>query len=266
MNSYRRNSPRTGLLSGQSGRLFAITLIVILVFVADLASDGTIRNFSQGAAGNISGTTAAAFNAVKHSGIFSTRARLAGLNQELQAEVERYREQDAAYQALKAENDQLALLAHLAQDNTGTTTAIVSSFRSSPYGTFLIGAGAQEGINHDSIVLDDLGFVVGRVTDVSTHTSLVTQLLSPGKSVDALINEHPATFTGAGGGNARAQVPRDIAVEVGNIVTSGDVGGRRIGIVGKVESESADAYSTVYMRLPQNVSSMRFVFVLSGAQ
>lgn len=266
MNSYRRNNPRAGLLSGQSGRLFAITVIVILVFVLDLASGGKVRDISQGAAGSISGTSAVAFNAIKHSGIFSTRARLAGLNQELQAEVERYREQDSAYQALKAENDQLALMAHLAQDNTGTTTAIISSFRSSPYGTFLIGAGREEGIGHDSIVLTDLDFVVGRVTDVSTHTSLVTQLLSPGKSVDALIGENTATFTGIGGGNARAQIPRDIEVKAGDIVTSGMVGGRRIGIVGKVESESADAYSTVYMRLPQNVSSMRFVFVLSSAQ
>jgi len=253
-------------LSGQSGRLITITIIVVLVFLADLASGGKVRDISQGAAGSISGTSALAFNAIKHSGIFSTRARLAAHNQELQAEVERYREQDSAYQALKAENDQLTLMAHLAQDNTGTTTAIVSSFRSSPYGTFLVGAGAQEGIKHDSIVLTDLGFVVGRVTDVSTHTSLVTQLLSPGRSVDALIGKDPATFTGTGGGNARAQVPRDIEVKVGDIVTSGAVGGRRIGIVGKVESESADAYSTVYIRLPQNVSAMRFVFVLSSAQ
>lgn len=266
MNSYRRSNARAGLLSGQSGRLLTITFIVILVFVIDLASGGKIRDISQGAAGSISGTSAVAFNAIKHSGIFSTRARLAAHNEELQAEVERFREQDSAYQALKAENDQLALLAHLAQDNTGTTTAIVSSFRSSPYGTFLIGAGTQEGIKHDSIVLTDLGFVVGRVTDVSTHTSLVTQLLSPGKSIDALIGKDPATFTGTGGGNARAQVPRDIEVKVGDIITSGTVGGRRIGIVGKVESESADAYSTVYMRLPQNVAGMRFVFVLSSAQ
>lgn len=266
MNSYRRSNARAGLLSGQSGRLLAITFIVMFVFIADLASGGKIRDISQGAAGSISATSAAAFNAIKHSGLFSTRAQLAAHNEELQAEVERYREQDSAYQALKAENDQLALLAHLAQDDTGTTTAIVSSFRSSPYGTFLIGAGAREGIKHDSIALTDLGFVVGRVTDVSTHTSLVTQLLSPGKSIDALIGKDPATFTGTGGGNARAQVPRDIEVKVGDIITSGTVGGRRIGIVGKVESESADAYSTVYMRLPQNVAGMRFVFVLSSAQ
>ncbi len=266
MNSYRRNNARAGLLSGQSGRLLAITIVVVLVFLVDLASGGKVRDVSQGVAGSVSATSATAFNAIKHSGLFSTRARLAAHNEELQAAVARYQEQDSAYQALKAENAQLALLAHLAQDNTGTTTAIVSSFRSSPYGTFLIGAGAQEGIKHDSIVLTDLGFVVGRVTDVSSHTSLVTQLLSPGKTVDALIGENPATFTGTGGGNARAQVPRDIKVAVGDIVTSGMVGGRRIGIVGKVESESADAYSTVYMRLPQNVSAMRFVFALSSAQ
>jgi len=245
-------------------RLFAMTLLVIVVFLIDLISGGTIRALAQNAAASIGGVSVRVFNAVKYSGIFHTRATLAAQNQALEAQIARYEAQAAAYKALQEENAQLATQAHLAQDNTGITVPVVSSLRSSPYGTFLIGAGSAEHIKQNALVLTDLGFVVGRVTDVSAHTSLVTELFASGKTVSALVAGANATLGGAGGSNARAQIPRGIAVTAGDIVTSGSVGGRPIGIVGKVESRPADAYSTVYMRLPQNIYSLRFVFVLSS--
>ncbi|MBI5003605.1 rod shape-determining protein MreC [Candidatus Kaiserbacteria bacterium] len=260
MNLYRRTN------SGTKRRLVMATLLVAVLFAIDLLSGGKVHSLAQNITGDVSGTTVRVFQALKDSGFFRTRASLAAQNQDLQTTIARYQAQADAYKALKEENDQLSLFAHLAQDNSGTTTPVVSSSHSSPYGTFLIGAGATENIKHNALVLSDDRFVVGRVIDVSIHTSLVSQLLSPDKSIDALIGKSPATFVGTASGNAKAQVPRDIKVAVGDVVTSGSVGGRPIGIVGKVVSQSSDAYSTVYMRLPQNVSAMRFVFVLASTQ
>jgi len=260
MNLYRRTN------TGSKRRLIAMTLLVIVLFVFDILSGGKVRALAQSATANISTTSARLFSDLKYSGLFSTRAHLAAQNQALESRVAHYQEQAAAYQALKQENAQLQTLAHLAQDNTGTTTPIVSSPRSSPYGTFLIGAGSADNIKHNALVLTDDGFAIGRVTDVSTHTALVSALFAPDSKINALVGGTSVIFTGQGGDNARAQVPRGVAVSVGDIITSRSVSGRPIGIVGKVESNPADAYSVVLMRLPQNTSSLRFVFVLSGTQ
>lgn len=243
-----------------------MTLLVVGVFLIDLISGGTIRALAQSAAANIGGVSMRVFNAVKYSGLFHTRATLAAQNQALEAQVAQYRAQAAAYKALQEENAQLAADAHLAQDNAGITAPVISFLRSSPYGTFLIGAGSAEHIKPNALVLTDDGFVVGRVTDVSARTALVSEIFAPGKKAEALVAGSHASFTGTGGGNARAQIPRDITVAAGDLVTSWQAGGRPIGIVGKVESKPADAYSTVYLRLPQNTSSLRYVFVLSSDQ
>lgn len=257
MNSYRRTN------TGSRRRLAVITILAVIIVLTDIISGGTLRTIIQQTAGYISGTGIRTFDTIKHSGLLETRTALAEKNRALEAQVARYQDQAAAYKVLQDTNTHLAAMAHLAQDNTGQTVPIVSSSRSSPYGTFLIGAGSEEGIETDALVLTDLGFVIGHIADVSTHTALVVEILAPGKKTEAIVAGSATHFIGQGGANAWAQVPRGVAVTVGDTVTSGTVGGRPIGVVGKVDSDPADAYSTVLMRIPQNTSSLRYVFVLS---
>ena len=67
---------------------------------------------------------------------------------------------------------------------------------------------------------------------------------------------------GDGGGNAHASVPRGIPVHEGDAVIANAYGGRAIGVVGKVVSSPASAEQTVYMRLPVDLASLRYVYIL----
>ncbi|MBM3261143.1 rod shape-determining protein MreC [Candidatus Kaiserbacteria bacterium] len=259
MNLYRRTNTTA------RRRLWAATFLVVAIFLLDLATQGLIRSATQSAAASLSGTGIKTFEAIKESGIFRTRASLAAENEDLKARLATYESQALSFKALKEENKQLAEMARLAHADSGLTVSVVSAFRSSPYGTFLIGAGADDGITIGSLVLTDDGFVIGHVTDVSTRTALVSEILGPSKKIDAIVAGSATVFTGSGGGNARAQVPRDIEVSVGDRITSQDTHARTIGVVGKIESSPADAYSTVYMRLPQNIATLRHVFVATTA-
>ena len=120
----------------------------------------------------------------------------------------------------------------------------------------------MDDVSPGALVLTLGGFVVGKVTDVSDSTSLVSAILAPDVVTDARIGTSLVAVTGRGGGNARASVPRGVSVREGDPVTAPAFGGRAIGIVGRVESDPANADQTVYIQLPINVSTLKYIYIV----
>jgi cell shape-determining protein MreC len=204
---------------------------------------------------------------LKASGMFSSRRALQSKNELLSQRLAELEERAAAYAVVQSENEALRTLVRVVGTTTnqglsGVTAPIVSSLRSSPYGTFMIGAGAGDGIVRDSIVLTNGGFVVGIVSDTSVHTAVVTEIFSPQASFETLIGGALVTAQGRGGGNARAQVPRGLSINPGDAVIAPALGQRAIGIVGAVASSSASASQDVYIRLPINLASLQYVYII----
>ena len=125
-NLYRHNN------RGPARRMILATILVVVLFLFDRVSGGILHKEAQRIAGGISYTSIRIFDAVRLSGIFSTRARLAAQNDALQTQIVQYQEQAAAYKALQEENALLAGLTHLAQDKVGQTAPIISWLRASP--------------------------------------------------------------------------------------------------------------------------------------
>ncbi len=244
-------------------RLWAATLLVIVLFLLDIVSGGKIRHAVAAGAVNISGRVSGIGSAITGSGFFSSRASLQAQNQALSDELAQYQERATGFAALQAENDQLRAITHLAQEPTGVTAPVVSSVISSPYGTFLIGAGALDGISSGSLVLSSGGFVVGTVSDVGPHTATVSEIFAPGATTQAIVHGTAVTLSGSGGGNARAAIPRGVNVAQGDPVVSPEFGQRPLGIVGDVASSSAQAMQDVFIRLPVSLGALQFVYVVS---
>ncbi|OGG50281.1 hypothetical protein A2763_01280 [Candidatus Kaiserbacteria bacterium RIFCSPHIGHO2_01_FULL_54_36] len=257
--------PATGASTGRR-RLLATTALVVLVFVIDLASGGSIRHQLRGVASIASQWTSRVGSSIKGAGIFSSRAALEAQNRSLTEELSQFEERAAGYDALKAENAQLRALLNLVQSTpgqgAGVTAPVVSSVRSSPYGTFLIGAGSAEAIARGSLVQTSGGFVVGSISDVGAHTALVSEVFAPGASIEAEVAGSSILATGSGAGNARAEVPRGIPISPGDTVVASQLGQRPIGIVGKVASSTGSAVQTVYIRLPVNLNSLQYVYIV----
>lgn len=256
MNSYRRNNTNR--------RLIVATLLVLVLFCADLLSGGMLRREVRSFGSQISQGVSRAGSAISGSGFFSSRASLEAQNRVLNEQIMQYQERSAGYDVLLAENVQLRSLVHLASQRPGLTAPIVSSVLSSPYGTFLIGAGTADQIARTNLVLTAGGFVAGTVSDVGMHTSTVQELFAPDASVNAVIAGTSVSVTGSGGGNAHALLPRGARVAIGDAVLSPQLGGRAIGIVGAVASSTASASQDVYIRLPVDIGSLQFVYVVSS--
>jgi cell shape-determining protein MreC len=208
-------------------------------------------------------------SAVVSSGFFSTRHALQSENQLLKREVAQLQSRIAGLEKSEEENAQLRDLVGMIQGPVGVTAPIVSSTRSSPYGTFLVGAGKVDGVVEGSIVMagsSERGFVIGEVSDVQEHLSLVTEIFAPAVEIEASINGAPIVLKGQGGGNARGDTPRAVTVDVGDSVVAPSLGGRLIGVVGAVSSDPTDVYQRVYVRIPANFSTLQFVYVVPRPQ
>lgn len=241
-------------------RLLWLTILIVFLLLLDLASGGRIRSLVKSGAASLWNASSQARVAVFGNGYFTTHARLSAENTALREALTKAQEDAASYSALKEENDQLRALVHLAAGHQGITAPVVSSVFSSPYGTFLVGAGADSVQQGDPVLTSD-GFVVATISDVTDRTASAREVFAPNATVNIVIEKTAAQAVGRGGGNARVRLPRDASVQVGDVVTAPELGGRPVGVVGKIDASPAAAEQVVYVALPIDLASLKFVYL-----
>jgi cell shape-determining protein MreC len=156
-------------------------------------------------------------------------------------------------------------MSHYVTSATDVTAPITSSIALSPYDTFSIGAGTADGIVLNGIVKVSGGFVIGKISTVSAHQSVVRRILSPDAHIDAVVHGASIQIVGTGNGNGQGTVPRGIPVVKGDAVTVPTSGGAEIAIVGDVESTPTSPYQTVLISLPVNLLLESVVIVSQPA-
>jgi cell shape-determining protein MreC len=190
--------------------LLAVTVLAVFLFVLDLATGGMIRAAVQRSVADVYLPTSGTFTTFTY---FRTRSSMQNEIDMLHKELNDLRENFATDAIIQDENSSLRTLVNLAKEEPGITAAVVSSERASPYGTFLIGAGSIEGIGNGDLVEIGSGVVIGVVTSVHAHSSLVTTLFAPNASIDAMLDGTAILVEGYGGGNAEAKVPHGVVVQ-----------------------------------------------------
>jgi cell shape-determining protein MreC len=245
-------------------RLVVATIAIFAIVFADVISGGVVRGAARAAHGLVWSVASNIESLTWGSGFFSSKSALQAENTSLKQRLASLEVGLAGVERVKYENAQLRALVHLAEREPGIAAPIISSLRSSPYGAFMIGAGSAESIAAHSIVIAGGAhdIVVGEVVEVYGKSALVKEVFAPGVSVEGIVEGAEITLEGRGGGNARAQVPRTLGLAEGDMVTSREFGGRVIGVVGAISSETASAFAIVYVRTPVNRSELTFVYVV----
>lgn len=261
MNSYRRNRISDSADMPLFVAFVAILLVAVFVFGIDRISGGAVRGYARQGGGMMWAAAAAGTDAVMGSGVLDAKQSLLDENRELKELLATREEESARFAALEDENEALRAVVGLKEED-GVTAPVLSSFSSSPYGTFRIGGGAASGITEGSIALTPGGFVLGAVTFVTPRTATVESYFASDKEIEMQVNGVPFLAKGHGGGNARGEIPRDAVVKEGDVITAPSIDGRPTGIVGRIESASSSAYTTLHIRIPTNLDSLRYVHVL----
>lgn len=260
MNLYRQSN---GFRTHGGRRTFlAFTVLIIVIAFLDLFLGGRVRSALREFLSPIARSGEYVSSAVLRSDYWSSRKALMRENQSLREELNRVRERSALFDVIEEDNASLRSLARLAEKEGGVTAEVISSFRASPYGTFLIGAGKTSGVDVGSIVMSGEGFVLGTVMEAASDTALVKFAFAPENTLDVSVGNISFSLTGRGLGNARAQVSREVKLEERTLVRAPIFAQRPVGIIGKIESASSSAYSDIFVYLPTNLNTIRFVHVL----
>ncbi|MEK7155696.1 MAG: rod shape-determining protein MreC [Patescibacteria group bacterium] len=260
MKSQFSNRARSRSLLVQA--LVVALLVSVAFFGFDTLTGGLVRSYARTTASLAWTASAGIISATDGNGFFATRRLLARENAALSERLALYEESMARFRALEDENEALRAIAQLAEtEGDGLAARVLSSLGSSPYGTFVIGAGERDGVAEGSLVLTPGGFLLGTVSDADSHTASVRALFSPGSLVDLVAGNISFSAEGRGSGNARAEIPRDAKVAVGYVVSAPAYFGRPAGLIGTIESASSSATQTLFLRLPLNLDTLRFVYV-----
>ena len=240
-----------------------VILVLVAVFGFDTLTAGLARSYARTLSSLAWRAAGVTITRVDQSGILKMRRSLVSENSALKDEIALYEEHAALFSALQNENELLQNMVHLTEEEgNGVTARVLSSFRSSPYGTFVIAAGKNDGVTIGSSVFTPGGFLLGVVSDVDARTATVQALFAPTNTVDLIDADIAFTADGRGGGNARAEIPRDAKAAVGDVVLAQEFGRKPAGVIGSIESASSSATQKLFIRLPVNLDVLTFVYVV----
>ncbi|MSR71040.1 hypothetical protein EXS62_03320 [Candidatus Kaiserbacteria bacterium] len=131
-----------------------------------------------------------------------------------------------------------------------------------PYDTLLIDAGSEEGIAAGDRVAAAGTALIGRVSEVYPHAARVVLYSAPGEKHEGLLRGSvPVEFEGQGGGSLTAKLPAGTSVSAGDPVLLPGIAGGLAGDVSYVERAGSESFVTLYIRLPADPFSLRYVEV-----
>ena len=107
------------------------------------------------------------------------------------------------------------------------------------------------------------GPLLGTVTDAFARESKVKLFSSSGEKTEAVLEraDTPVELLGLGGGNFKIEVPREIAVEIGDRVISSGRSQNLLAVVGGVEVSPTDTFKKILAKSPINIFSIRKVII-----
>lgn len=167
---------------------------------------------------------------------------------------------------LKAENDRLKSLLGRSSKSNLILGFILVRPPVSPYDTFIIDIGSNNGIKAGDRVYAEGDTLLGDIVEVYANESKVELFSNPGRMTSVLVGTSTiaAMATGRGGGNFIIKLPAQTPLVSGAIITTPNIKPHVFGIVNTIIVDSTDSLQTILFRSPVNVGQIDFVEVDKG--
>lgn len=195
-------------------------------------------------------------------GFFSTKSGLIAENKSLKEEMESLKLKQLDYDLILKENQDLKNLSNENKDDS-LLVRVLSKPPVSPYDSLVLSAGFSDGIKKGSKVFISKNVVIGFVSEVTSHTSVV-ELFSKGDvKYNFTLDRTGASYdvVGRGGFNMVALVPKEADVLWGDTFVYPGMKSSVIGSVYFIDTDSQSSFKAVYIKIPLNVFQTKWVFV-----
>lgn len=194
---------------------------------------------------------------------FVSKNNLISKNLALENEINDFNLKLVDYDVLSKENETFKNLLGRSNTNKYIIAGILSRPPTSPYDSLVIDAGSFEGaLPGNKVYLSD-NIIIGLVTSVTPHTSLVSLFSTGGKKQEAVLLRTGTSFiiSGRGGSNFSLEVPKDTDILWGDLFMYPGLKSSLLGNVYYIDTNSQSSFKTVYLRVPGNVFSSKYVFI-----
>jgi len=157
---------------------------------------------------------------------------------------------------IQRDNDELKQIVEYGQTPTNRNVArVLNKPPFSPYDTFTIDVGKDNVSVGEKIYIFDI--YVGNVEEVYPNSSLVRLFSSPNQTIQVSVAlDYPTEAEGCGSGSFSASLPKDIKIQVGDIITHQN---NLIGVVESIKFIEHDAFQKIYFSYPFKLSEVNWV-------
>ena len=196
-------------------------------------------------------------------GYFSSRRGLYIENKDLKQQVAVLNAKLSDRSLVREENSELKKMLGRDDQEKRVLGIVLVKPNQTPYDTLILDIGGNRDVAvGDKVFLESV--LLGEVTDVYPVSSKVKLYSTPDekKTVSVGKDAISAEATGLGGGNFEVLLPRDSNVHVGDYVSIPGIQPALLGVVGRIETDSIDAFDRVYFKSEVNPFSLRFVEVV----
>ena len=242
---------------------FVIVLFCLLSFFSFFFSN-SIRNISHTIYKPlwfISDVLVKPFINIKN--FFISKNSLISKNLSLENEIISLKFKEIDYEILSKEFNDLKDQLGRQKDNSHIVARILSKPPNSPYDTFIIDTGSSNGISLGNRVYLSDNIIVGLVKNITPHTSLVELFSKGGWKQEATLSRTGVNFIldGLGGANLELEVPKDTDILWGDVFLYPKFSPAIIGSVYYIDTNSQNSFKKIYIRVPGNVFSAKYLFV-----
>lgn len=187
----------------------------------------------------------------------------------LKEEINSLRRETVSVRALENDTRELRELLGRSQEEVPMISAsVIHSNSYSPYDTFIIDRGAENGVREGMLIVTSEHIAVGYAKAVYNKMTIVSLFSAPDATFDAILVSTSSThtiLTGYGAGTLKTSIPRDIEVDTNTTVILPTFKTYVIGTVASIEVAPEDAYKNIYVHTPVNMYGLRFVLVDTGS-
>jgi cell shape-determining protein MreC len=260
MNYLLKSKPK----NEHKGKIVSIILVFCLLALAELMFSEEIRSVSYTIARpiwRVAEFTTKPFSGMKN--FFVSKNNLINKNLALEEEMVSLRLKRVDYEILSKEFDELKNQLGRQGDQPRVLSRVLSKPPYSPYDNFVIDVGSEEGVSLGSRVYISDNIIIGLVKKITPHTSLV-ELFSNGDSEqETILSRTGSSFVlkGQGGGNLELEVPKDTDIIWGDVFLYPKFSTAMVGSVYYIDENSQNSFKKIYIRVPGNIFSTKYVFV-----
>lgn len=261
MSFHLQPKPRKNI-SFQRARII-VGSIAVFIIVTEMVFPNMWSNFTVVIAKPFWKSREVVANVFLGSNFLATRSSLQRENQSLKDENEKLRERMNELDILKADNTAFRDTLGLAKTiKTGTYSIMVHPSQT-PYDVLILeprqGTTPQVG---SRAVLGNVA--LGTVVQSDNLFLKVDMYSSKGRETEGrlLPGGEPLILVGKGSGNFAVKVPRDMAVEIGQLVVLPGDPAFALARIASIEESEKDSFKQLRLISPKNIFSLRFVEII----